>query len=182
VVGGDFNTNGEEFTDDTSLETLIKAGFASCMQNLAPTMRVTHPGGHGYPDTTFDYIFARNAEVSAPEIIRTKASDHLPVTCMITIPESGKLAATNSVAAFVSNAETNKQALGTTASTASTPQPAEQSQLGFVVVTRPITIKVPYGTTVIQPGTRLPVVARNPQTVNVKYMDAVYPLPASATN
>jgi endonuclease/exonuclease/phosphatase family metal-dependent hydrolase len=49
VVGGDFNTNAEEFADDTSLETLVKAGFASCMNNVAPTMRVTHPAGMVIP-------------------------------------------------------------------------------------------------------------------------------------
>ncbi len=180
VVAGDFNTNGEEFADDDSIEQLTKGGFTSCMQDLAPAMRVTHPGGHGYPDTTFDYVLARNANVSAPQIIRTKASDHLPVTCIVTIPEGGGTIAANNnsanrnVAMSVANAEPNKPPPGPSAST---PAPQE-----FVVVTRPIEIKVPYGTTILQPGTKLPVVARNPQTVNVKYMDAVYPLPASATN
>jgi endonuclease/exonuclease/phosphatase family metal-dependent hydrolase len=188
VVGGDFNTNAEEFADDTSLETLVKAGFASCMQNIAPTMRVTHPGGHGYPDTTFDYIFARNANVSAPEIIRTKASDHLPVTCTVTIPSTSETIAANgnrqpatehaadTVPAMLRNSDAGAANASTTASAIATPATA------YVTITQPITIKVPYGTTVLQPGTKLPVVARNPQTVNVRYMDAVYPLPAGATN
>jgi endonuclease/exonuclease/phosphatase family metal-dependent hydrolase len=167
VVGGDFNTNADEFAEDVSLETLVKSGFVSCMQNVARTMRVTHPGGHGYPDTTFDYIFARNATVSAPEIIRTKASDHLPVTCTVTIPSSG----------FETQVATN-----TTAPKPPAVAGAAPAKTDFVTITHPVTIQIPYGTSVIQPGMKLPVVARDARTINVRYMDAIYPIPVSVTN
>lgn len=67
-----------------------------------------------------------------------------------------------------------------TASPASTavaiPGPQE-----FIVLTRPVTIQVPYGVTTLAAGTKLPVVSRDASTVNVRYLEQVYPVPAAAT-
>jgi endonuclease/exonuclease/phosphatase (EEP) superfamily protein YafD len=42
--------------------------------------RVTHPGNHGFPDATFDFIFAKGLTALPPTITQTNASDHWPVT------------------------------------------------------------------------------------------------------
>jgi hypothetical protein len=52
----------------------------------------------------------------------------------------------------------------------------------FVILTRPVTIQIPFGTTVLQPGTKLPVLSRDSQNVDVRYMDARYSIPNSSTN
>jgi hypothetical protein len=51
-----------------------------CARNLALPERITHPGNHGFPDATFDFIFAKGLTASQPTIPRTTASDHWPVT------------------------------------------------------------------------------------------------------
>src|SRR5207237_1333269 len=52
----------------------------------------------------------------------------------------------------------------------------------FVTITQPITIQIPYGTTVLQSGTRLPIVSRDTQTVLVNYMNQIYPIPITSTD
>jgi hypothetical protein len=52
----------------------------------------------------------------------------------------------------------------------------------FVTVTQPITIQIPYGTTVLQPGMKLPVASRGASMVNVRYMNQIYPIPLASTN
>jgi hypothetical protein len=44
------------------------------------SQRVTHPGIHGFPDATFDYVFTRDLKASPPIVTQTNASDHWPVT------------------------------------------------------------------------------------------------------
>jgi hypothetical protein len=43
--------------------------------------RITHPGTHGFPDATFDYLFGKNVKFGKPIITWSNVSDHLPVTC-----------------------------------------------------------------------------------------------------
>lgn len=52
----------------------------------------------------------------------------------------------------------------------------------FVTITKPVTVQIPHGTTVLQPGTRLPVLSRDSQSVDVRYLDARYAIPISATD
>jgi len=52
----------------------------------------------------------------------------------------------------------------------------------FVTITKPVTIQIPYGTTVLQPGTRLPVLSRGSRSVDVRYMNARYAIPVSSTD
>jgi hypothetical protein len=47
--------------------------------------RITHPGSHGFPDATFDYLFGKNVKFGKPIITQSNVSDHLPVTCDVTI-------------------------------------------------------------------------------------------------
>ena len=82
VVGGDFNTNHDQatFAAERTLESLADAGYQNGFEGLALAQRVTHPGSHGFPDATFDFIFAKGLTVPQPTITPTNASDHWPVT------------------------------------------------------------------------------------------------------
>jgi endonuclease/exonuclease/phosphatase family metal-dependent hydrolase len=156
IVGGDFNTNTDEFSNEATLKTLRDAGFMNCMETLPAVQRITHPASGRYPDATFDYIFARNAKVGAPQIIKSSVSDHLPVTCDIEISTTG-----NATLATATKSENEPQ---------------------VVTVTQPITIEIPYGRTVIPRGMKLPVVSRDASTVRVRYMNETYSVPISSTD
>jgi endonuclease/exonuclease/phosphatase family metal-dependent hydrolase len=82
VIGGDFNTNHDQamFAAERTLDSLADAGYQSGFEGTALSERVTHPGSHGFPDATFDFIFAKGLTASQPTITRTNASDHWPVT------------------------------------------------------------------------------------------------------
>ena len=82
VIGGDFNTNHDQamFSADRTLDSLADAGYQNGFEGLALSERVTHPGNHGFPDATFDFIFAKDLKALQPIITRTSASDHWPVT------------------------------------------------------------------------------------------------------
>jgi endonuclease/exonuclease/phosphatase family metal-dependent hydrolase len=162
VVAGDFNTNTEEFPNDDTLKTLEQAGFQNCMENVTGLHKITHPGGHGYPDTTFDYVLAQHAQVGPPLITRTNVSDHYPVTCEIDLPSSASL---KSSAAAPHDASFRPIELPTT-----------------VTITKPVTISIPYGQTVLQPGTKLPVVDRNGDNIRVNFMGGTQSVPIASTD
>jgi len=61
------------------------------------------------------------------------------------------------------------------------PVPAATPQ-ELVTITQPVTIQIPYGTTVLQPGMKLPVISRDAQTVRVRYMNEIYTIPVSSTD
>jgi endonuclease/exonuclease/phosphatase (EEP) superfamily protein YafD len=93
VIGGDFNTNHDQamFAAERTLDSLADAGYQNGFEGLALSERVTHPANHGFPDATFDFIFAKGLTVLQPTITRTTASDQRvvsdkkhcgpPVTC-----------------------------------------------------------------------------------------------------
>lgn len=73
----------------------------------------------------------------------------------------------------------------TPASVAPPPAPISQPTTTteqFVTITKPVTVEIPHGTTVLQPGMRLPVLSRNSQSVDVRYLDARYAIPISSTD
>jgi len=82
VVGGDCNTNHDQaiFAAERTLDSLADAGYQNGFEELPLSQRVTHPGTHGFPDATFDFVFAKGLKALQPTITRTSASDHLPVT------------------------------------------------------------------------------------------------------
>ena len=82
VVGGDFNTNHDQemFVAERTLDSLTDAGYQNGFDALPLSQRITHPGTHGFPDATFDFIFAKNLTASQPTVAQTNASDHWPVT------------------------------------------------------------------------------------------------------
>jgi endonuclease/exonuclease/phosphatase family metal-dependent hydrolase len=87
IVGGDFNTNHDQamFAAEKTLDTLTDAAYRSVFEGIAFQQRITHPGNHGYPDATFDYLFGKNLRIGNPVITQTNVSDHLPVTCDVVI-------------------------------------------------------------------------------------------------
>ena len=52
----------------------------------------------------------------------------------------------------------------------------------MVTVTRPVSVKIPYGETIIPRGMKLEVVARDAHTVRVKYLGQLYDIPIEATD
>lgn len=52
----------------------------------------------------------------------------------------------------------------------------------FVTLTRPVTIKIPYGETVLPRGLRLPVVSRSGPTVAVEYLGKLQSIPVYSTD
>jgi endonuclease/exonuclease/phosphatase family metal-dependent hydrolase len=75
IIGGDFNTNHDQ------------AMFAAekTLEGVPFQQRITHPGSKGFPDATFDYFFGKNVVMGKPIITQTNVSDHLPLTCDVTI-------------------------------------------------------------------------------------------------
>jgi hypothetical protein len=73
-----------------------------------------------------------------------------------------------------------KHAVAATLTFAATPVPTTTPEQ-FVTITQPITIKIPYGTTVVLRGTKLPVQSRDAQTVRVRYVNAEYAIPTPST-
>jgi endonuclease/exonuclease/phosphatase family metal-dependent hydrolase len=82
VIGGDFNTNHDQamFAAERTLDSLLDAGYQNGFEELVLPKRVTHPSNHGFPDATFDFIFAKGLTASQPTVTQTNASDHWPVT------------------------------------------------------------------------------------------------------
>jgi endonuclease/exonuclease/phosphatase (EEP) superfamily protein YafD len=82
VIGGDFNTNHDQaiFAAERTLDSLADAGYQNRFAGLALSERVTHPGSHGFPDATFDFIFVKGLTALQLTVTRTNASDHWPVT------------------------------------------------------------------------------------------------------
>jgi endonuclease/exonuclease/phosphatase family metal-dependent hydrolase len=82
VIGGDFNTNHDQamFASERTLDSLADAGYQNGFEGLALSERVTHPGSHGFPDATFDFLFAKNLRGLQPGVSQTNTSDHWPLT------------------------------------------------------------------------------------------------------
>jgi endonuclease/exonuclease/phosphatase family metal-dependent hydrolase len=82
IIGGDFNTNHDQamFAVEKTLDTLTSAAYQSGFEGVPFDQRITHPGSHGFPNATFDYLFGNNVRIGKPVITQTSVSDHLPVT------------------------------------------------------------------------------------------------------
>ena len=68
------------FAAERTLDSLAAVGYQNGFEGSALSERVTHLGTHGFPDATFDFIFAKGLTGSQPTITQTNASDHWPVT------------------------------------------------------------------------------------------------------
>lgn len=172
VVGGDFNTNPDQadFAEEKTLTRLTEAGFRSPMEGLPLVQRITHPGKGPYPDATFDYLFASNLSPGKAQIIPSPASDHYPVTCEFSV--GGTIAQT--MPAISAPPVTVTPVPPTPAIQAAGPQ--------FATITQPVKIKIPYGETVLPRGLKLPVLARDRQTVTVKYLEEAHTIPIASTD
>jgi endonuclease/exonuclease/phosphatase family metal-dependent hydrolase len=82
VIGGDFNTNHDQemFAAEKTLDSLLEAEYQNGFERLLLPQRVTHPGTHGFPDATFDFIFAKGLTALQPTVAKSDTSDHWPVT------------------------------------------------------------------------------------------------------
>jgi endonuclease/exonuclease/phosphatase family metal-dependent hydrolase len=87
IIGGDFNTNHDQamFAAEKTLDTLGSGAYQSVFDGIPFEQRITHPGSHGFPDATFDYLFGKNVQMGKPVITQTNTSDHLPVTCDVRV-------------------------------------------------------------------------------------------------
>src|SRR5438876_3752625 len=87
IIGGDFNTNHDQamFAAEKTLDTLTSTAYQSVFQGIPLEERITHPGSHGFPHATFDYLFGKNVRIGKPVITQTNVSDHLPLTCDVVI-------------------------------------------------------------------------------------------------
>jgi endonuclease/exonuclease/phosphatase family metal-dependent hydrolase len=87
VIGGDLNTNHDQamFAAEKTLDILTDAAYQCVFEGIPLTQRITHPGSHGFPEATFDYLFGKNVKFGGPIITPTNVSDHLPVTCDVVI-------------------------------------------------------------------------------------------------
>src|SRR5204862_5423928 len=66
---------------------------------------------------------------------------------------------------------------------ATIPQPTSSAATEqFVTITKPVAIQIPHGSTVLQPGTRLPILSRDSNSVDVRYLDSRYTIPISSTD
>jgi endonuclease/exonuclease/phosphatase family metal-dependent hydrolase len=76
VIGGDFNTNHDQaiFAAERTLDSRADAGYQNRFAGLALSERVTHPGSHGFPDATFDFIFVKGLTALQLTVTRTTAS------------------------------------------------------------------------------------------------------------
>jgi endonuclease/exonuclease/phosphatase family metal-dependent hydrolase len=87
IIGGDFNTNHDQamFAAEKTLDALTSTAYQSVFQGIPFEERITHPGSHGFPDATFDYLFGKKVRLGKPVITQTNVSDHLPLTCDVVI-------------------------------------------------------------------------------------------------
>jgi endonuclease/exonuclease/phosphatase family metal-dependent hydrolase len=87
IIAGDFNTNHDQamFAAEKTLDTLTSTAYQSVFEGIPFKERITHPGNHGFPDATFDYLFGKNVRIGKPVITQTNVSDHLPLTCDVVI-------------------------------------------------------------------------------------------------
>jgi endonuclease/exonuclease/phosphatase family metal-dependent hydrolase len=87
IIGGDFNTNHDQamFAAEKTLDTLTGSAYQCVFEKIPLEQRITHPGTHGFPDATFDYLFGKNVRIGTPIITQTNVSDHLPVSCDVVI-------------------------------------------------------------------------------------------------
>ncbi len=96
VIAGDFNTNKDQslFVSERTLDVISDAGFRDVLAPFPLASRITHPGTHGYPDATFDYIFVKGARrFSPPNISGSEISDHRSLTCDIDLAAAQRPAA-----------------------------------------------------------------------------------------
>jgi hypothetical protein len=62
------------------------------------------------------------------------------------------------------------------------PTPATPPPVTSITLTQPVTIKIPYGQTVLPRGTKLKVVSHDAQNITVEYMNGNYLVPITSTD
>lgn len=157
------------FLPEKTFAILRDAGFQNSMEQLPLIQRVTHPSSKGYPDATFDYLWVKNSSAEGLKILNSRVSDHYPVTCDIEIPTT------------IHNAKESQPLASLKIETQRHPAPSTAAAQ-LVTIMQPVTIQIPYGHTMLPRGMKLPIVSRDSNTVNVRYLGEVYPVALSATD
>ena len=97
VIGGDFNTSGDDakFRGEQTLEMFRKAGFTWAWEGVPFKSRVTIPStpSHNpnfppFPDACFDHVFTKGVKVSSASVppVEDNPSDHRPVEVNLEYP------------------------------------------------------------------------------------------------
>lgn len=94
IVGGDFNTSLDDkrFAPETTLRSLLNAGFSWTWQNVPLAQRTTLPPDRDFPPACFDHIFYRGATLQKAWVAETSAqsSDHRAVVATFALPSAEK--------------------------------------------------------------------------------------------
>lgn len=87
VLAGDWNTtldDSERFVNETTLRSLLAAGFHTTWDGVPFERRITHPGSSRYPSITFDHILTRGLGKPAAGLGKGgRVSDHQPVAVAV---------------------------------------------------------------------------------------------------
>ncbi|PYK62437.1 MAG: hypothetical protein DME21_06440 [Verrucomicrobia bacterium] len=100
IIAGSLNTNPEEsqFVSENTLRLLEQAGFKSAFDGGPLENRVTRRGTGQYAAATLDYVFAKRANfLGNPNILASKLSGHLPITCDLVVKLTASVPQTPSV-------------------------------------------------------------------------------------
>lgn len=87
ILAGDWNTTLDDdprFGTETTIRSLLSAGFHATWQGVPFEQRVTHPATEGYPAITFDHILTVSLGNPVARVVNKKGvSDHEPVIVAI---------------------------------------------------------------------------------------------------
>src|SRR5256884_2775716 len=100
IIAGSLNTNPEEsqFVSENTLRLLEQAGFKSAFDGAPSKNRVTRRVTGQYAAATVDYVFAKRANfLGNPNILASKLSGHLPVTCDLVVKSAASVPKTPSL-------------------------------------------------------------------------------------
>ncbi len=87
IVGGDFNTNHDGQFGDKTISMMVEAGFHNTWADTPAEVRQTWRGSREYNPTTFDYIFTKGISHLGAQLLRSPASDHMPVEISLPLSE-----------------------------------------------------------------------------------------------
>lgn len=87
LLAGDWNTtldDDQRFRSETTIRSLLAAGFHSTWEGVPFEQRITHPAAEGYPAITFDHILTCGLGNPLAKVVPQKGvSDHEPVVLSV---------------------------------------------------------------------------------------------------
>ena len=134
VVAGDFGVNmdDKQAGGSQTLRLLDDAGLANVFLNVPANQRNTFSGDARSPATTRDYIFAKNAGLTAvPKVTTTDWSEHYAVSCELDLTAPKPMPAIVSVTTPVARADSpvkNPVPMAVQTNRAPTPAPVAHTE------------------------------------------------------